>query len=284
MDDVLKLIKNLKVAYDRELRYRLESKYPHDLTKKAIDELVKRKKIIKTNLPGRRGAGSMPNVFYRLPGTPYTDQLKAIMKKKLELSIFINEISRHMGHIAEVGWWRAFKDNKWKVIPDLEDHIGKGINEYKGKKATINNDIDFIAIKDGIEYGVEIKNGLTYPDDLFWKITVALDLGIIPIVIARWLNPAQVNLFKKINIPFVVFKDAMYSKTYESIIKEIRETLGMPIEAREIVDNDFFSKKIDSIHENIKQNYKRIKQKLKHLRYELLTDVKIRKILGDKRG
>jgi len=49
MKDVLDLIKDLKVAYDREIRYRLETKYPHDLTKKAINELVKKREIRKTN-------------------------------------------------------------------------------------------------------------------------------------------------------------------------------------------------------------------------------------------
>ncbi|MGQ4892983.1 MAG: hypothetical protein ACP6IP_10965 [Candidatus Njordarchaeia archaeon] len=63
MKDVLDLIKDLKVAYDREIRYRLETKYPHDLTKKAINELVKKREIRKTNLPGRRGAGDMPMFF-----------------------------------------------------------------------------------------------------------------------------------------------------------------------------------------------------------------------------
>ncbi|MGQ4892982.1 MAG: hypothetical protein ACP6IP_10960 [Candidatus Njordarchaeia archaeon] len=206
------------------------------------------------------------------------------MKKKLELSIFISEISRHMGHVAEIAWWQAFKNNSWEVIPQNEENVGKGINEYKGRRATVNNDIDFIAIKDGIEYGIEIKNGLTYPDDLFWKMIVALDLELIPLIIARWLNPAQVNLFKKVGIPFIIFKDAMYSKTYESIIREIRETLGIPIEAREEVDNAFFFKKVIPIHEEVKRQYEKIKQKLKHFHDQLLTDRKIRKILGDKQG
>ncbi len=75
---------------------------------------------------------------------------------------------------------------------DLEDEarFGSGIREWRGRETSLKNDIDFVAEKDGVAYGVEVKNGLNYPDDLYWKVRVAAELDLIPMIVARWLNPA----------------------------------------------------------------------------------------------
>ncbi len=46
---------NLRVAYDREIRYRLESRFPHDVVGKAIRQLEVEKQLLRTGIPGRRG-------------------------------------------------------------------------------------------------------------------------------------------------------------------------------------------------------------------------------------
>jgi len=62
----------LKVAYDRELRYRLENKFSHDDIAIAISELVKEKRLKPTSVPGRRCINLQhPNKFYCLPDSNY---------------------------------------------------------------------------------------------------------------------------------------------------------------------------------------------------------------------
>jgi len=160
-DAILHLFREggVPVAFDRELRYRLESQFPHNSVGEAIRQLKEDGKIRSTSVPGRRGGGDIPNIFYRLPDSNYRELLP-LMHKKLDLSIFITGVSRGMGRHAELAWWRAFKRSRWNVYPSSEDDF-KGVNEHRGRKSSINNDIDFIAEKDGVEYGVEVKTDLT---------------------------------------------------------------------------------------------------------------------------
>lgn len=253
----------LTVAYDRELRYRLEGSFPHDQVGEALRQLKDEGSLKQTNVPGRRGTGEHPNVFYRLPNSNYNDLLP-IMKTKLDLSIFIGSVGREMGRYAELAWWRAFERNGWAVYPASENEL-QGVSEYKGRKATTGHNIEFVAEKDGIEYGVEVKNRLPYPDDLYWKLLVCVDLQVVPLIIARWLNPGQPRIIEALGgaKPFV-YKSAIYAKTYEPIVDKVKSILGYPIDAREDVDDAYFQPRIQAIHESFIRNktnkYSRLKR------------------------
>ena len=209
----------------------------------------------------------MPNVFYRLPGTPYSE-IEHIMRKKLDLSTFIAGVSREMGRHAELVWWRAFHRNNWALHPADECEIGRGIREFGGKVASVNNDIDFVASKNGISYGVEIKNGLMYPNDLYWKIIVA----------------AQVKCIKEVGAVFVVYKEAIYSTTYAPLIQEVRNLLGFPIDARDEIDDEYFRRKIEAVHKRVLTNEDDYRSKLRSFLLHGRNDPRIRRCLGDRKG
>jgi hypothetical protein len=67
---------------------------------------------------------------------------------------------------------------------------GRNTNEVRGKKwAASAHDLDFIFERDGIGYGVEVKNTLGYMDygELTTKIKLCSQLGIRPVFVARML-------------------------------------------------------------------------------------------------
>lgn len=271
----------LKVAYDRELRYRLESKFSHDDVAAAIFDLLNKGKLKQTNVPGRKRINSQhPNKFYCLPDSNYQEILP-IMRKKLDLSAFVAGIIRTVGSHAELAWYHAFKRNGWYVFPTNESEL-QGVNAYKGKQASINNNIDFIVEKDNVEYGVEIKNGLGYPDDLYWKFIVAGELDTIPLFIVRWLNPAQVPLIRELGGEYIIFKEALYPKTYEPLVKECREMLGMPIVAIDEIDDDYFNRKVNDIHQRTRLSHQDKINRIKEFLSAGKTDPKVRRTLGDK--
>lgn len=272
----------LEVAYDRELRYRLENQFPHDVVGKALSKLANSKQVVKTGIPGRRGIADLPIQFYRLPGSDY-EQILPAMRKKLDLSTFITGVANEMGRHAESAWWRAFKRNNWVVYPASEG-IPLGINEHRNRRSSTDHDIDFIAEKDGIEYGVEIKNGLNYPDDLYWKFTVAVELGTIPMIIARWLNPGQVPLIRNLGgAGPILYKDAIYSTTYSVLIAEVKQTLGTPIQARNEVDEDYFARKIEPVHEATHSALDTRRKQMEDFALNGRLDSRVRRTLGDKR-
>jgi len=266
---VVEVLKEIQVAYDRELRYRLESEFPHDVVGLAISELERETVIKRTNVPGRKGSGDTPNIFYRLPSSDYRSILP-LMRRKLELAKAIQSVSSDMGRYAEEVWFNAFKENGWETYPSNVEEIG-GVREFKGKKAgnDIKKDIDFIACKDGIAYGVEIKNRFSYPDDLFWKIIVATDLDVIPLIIVRWLNPSQVKAIPELGGFYVVYKTAIYSPSLEGLVNDAVKVLKYPIECRSKIDDSFFKNRVEKIHDYVSENLDSIKDKLRKFREDI---------------
>lgn len=262
-DAVLALFKeqNIQVAFDCEIRYRLENQFPHDVTGFAIRDLETNKLLVKTGLPGRQGASRLPIQFYKLPDSDYK-QIIPLMHEKLHLETFIIGVAYEMGKHAESAWWRAFKRNNWETYPSTEDEP-LGINEYQGRTCSTGHDIDFVAQKDGIEYGVEVKNGLNYPDDLLWKLTVAAELDTVPLIIARWLNPGQVPVISNLGgAGPIYYKDAIYSKTYSDLITQTKQVLGTPIEVRDEVDDNYFALKVNPIHTKTQATITETKRRL----------------------
>lgn len=166
-----------------------------------------------------------------------------------------------MGRHAELVWWRAFKQHNWNVYPSDEEDL-QGVREYGGRKTTQPNDIDFIAEKDGIEYGVEVKNSLGYPEDLYWKFLVATELKTIPLIIARWLNPVQVQAIKELGGAWIIYKTAIFSTTYASLIQDTIRYLGLPVEARDEIDPHYFQTKTNQVHQQITANLSSVRDKL----------------------
>ncbi len=266
---IVEVLGEIRVAYDRELRYRLESEFPHDVVGLAISELEKEGTIKRTNVPGRKGSGDTPNTFYRLPSSDYKSILPH-MKRKLELAKAIQSVSSDMGRYAEEIWFNAFRENGWETYPPNVENIG-GVREFKGKKAgdDTKKDIDFIVWKDGIVYGVEIKNRFSYPDDLFWKIIVATDLDVIPLIIARWLNPSQVKAIPELGGFYIVYKTAIYSPSLEGLVNDAVKVLEYPVECRDKIDDSFFKNKVEKIHDYVSENLDSIKGKLRKFRYDI---------------
>jgi hypothetical protein len=69
-------------------------------------------------------------------------------------------------------------------------------NEYGERKWTrTNHDLDFIFERDGLAYGVEVKNTLGYPDskEITIKILLAQHLNVGPVFVARMMPKTVIN-------------------------------------------------------------------------------------------
>lgn len=63
-------------------------------------------------------------------------------------------------------------------------------NEWRGAKWTqTNHDLDFIFEKNGIFYGVEVKNALgrIERDEIDVKVSICRHLGLVPFFVVRWM-------------------------------------------------------------------------------------------------
>jgi len=110
---------------------------------------------------------------------------------------------------------------------------GQNTNEFHGKKWTeTNHDLDFILERDGVVYGGEVKNTLSYIDEeeLMIKLRMCDYLGVKPLFIMRG-SPKSYN--------YEIWKWGGYAMIYEAqiypfgqteLVKRIRDVLGLPVD------------------------------------------------------
>lgn len=228
---IVELLSKVKVAFKNEIKYRLEKDgYIHTVTDYAVYRLEHGKaynqqlRIKRTGLPGRpstKGSGEA-SVFYHLPSESYSDLLQ-LMREKVALSAFISNMSRVAGFHAQELWKKAFLDLGYQLKSEQD------VRKFEGKEATVNNTIDFIVEKDGVRFGVEVKNDLEYPKDLDKKFQVAVELGVIPVFVVRRITPTTYKNIRKYGGLVKIYETAIYPAAYADTVKRCAETLGYPV-------------------------------------------------------
>jgi predicted RecB family endonuclease len=227
-NSIIKILDGEKVAYRNEFRYRLEKDYYHTVTDYGLRRLEQGKayndglKLIRTQLPGRKAVSEgTPNVFFKLKDADYSS-LVSIMRKKLDLSTFVSELSSPAGFHAQELWRDVFRDLGYEIVKE-------DVSEFEGRKATIGGDIDFIARIDGISFGVEVKNGLEYPKDLANKVQIAIELGTIPVLVMRRIPWDVYQNLKKYGVLAKIYETSILPAVYQSVVEECKSILGMPL-------------------------------------------------------
>jgi len=161
---------------------------------------------------------------------PYARQIQDAIKVKRDASTFILGLSSYAGFYAQKLWVDAFRRLGCNILDEETD-------EFEGKTSSVEGDIDMIVEKDGVVFGVEVKNGFSYPADIRRKFRIAADLDTIPFFIARTLSwsdrkwlPSNGGLMKLYDVS--IFPPDCPKKVQECI-----KVLGYPVFVTEKIDN-----------------------------------------------
>lgn len=232
---VINVLKVEGVAFRNELRYRLERPHLyqvgvpfllHNTIDAAIKRLEKRKEIVATDIRGRKRktTGRKPLLFYRLSSTPYNKLIQERIKIKRDCSTFVLALSSYAGFYAQKLWVEVFRQLGFDIH-------GEDRDEFEGNRASVEGDIDIIVERDGVVFGVEVKNGLSYPTNIRRKFRIAAELKTIPFFVARALSwgdrkwlPAYGGLMKLYDV-------SIFSHDCPKKVKECIKILGYPIMA-----------------------------------------------------
>ena len=193
------LVATQRVVTEREVKVRLEDRFFPWVTGRALTKMVETGLILKQGLAGRRGKIETKN-FFSLPDLSY-DDIVGLMREK---RVVAREVSAMLtGHapatyFAEDLFERAFRTLEFEIIDrDASEYKGKRALGVRGKEPP---NVDFIIKRDGVTYGADIKNWLRYEvmtrEEIKSKVNVALQLDIVPFVIARYVDKA--TIFKEI--------------------------------------------------------------------------------------
>jgi len=98
-------------------------------------------------------------------------------------------------------------------------------------EATKHN-LDFIFQKDGIAYGVEVKNTLGYLDleEFVIKIRLARHIGVIPVFAVRALPKTWAHALIQAGGYAMIMRYQFYPWTHRDVAAKIKERLGLPVD------------------------------------------------------
>jgi hypothetical protein len=190
---IMEILREVEVATDRELKVRLEKEYFPWVVGRAIGLLLGGGEVDKVGYPGRKKLGRTEvGSFYVVHGVEY-DSVKDVIRQKKDVSEGIINVltgvspaADHAEDLFEAG----FVSLGFKIHGrDVSEFRGRHARRIPGKEPP---NVDFVLERDGIIYGVDVKNWIRYEwdsrDDVVLKVSVAKQLGVAPFIAARYVD------------------------------------------------------------------------------------------------
>lgn len=117
---------------------------------------------------------------------------------------------------------------------------GRNTKSFRGKEWTITgHDLDFIFERDGVAYGVEVKNKLGYMDynELKAKVALCRYLGLRPLMVARMLPKAWIKEVIDAGGFALIMKWQLYPYTHKELARRVKADLGLPVDAPKALED-----------------------------------------------
>ena len=96
-----------------------------------------------------------------------------------------------------------------------------------------NHNMDFIFERDGLAYGVEVKNTLSYMDqsEFATKMELCEHLGIAPVFVTRMIPKTWVKELIDRGGYAMILKYQLYPWTHMELARRVARELGLPVDA-----------------------------------------------------
>lgn len=110
----------------------------------------------------------------------------------------------------------------------------RATRSFQGREwSATGQDLDFIFERDGIAYGVEVKNTLGYmdQDELLTKTRMCQWLGVKPVIVARMLPKTWIDQLRRAGGFALILKYQLYPPSHKELASRVRTELGLPVDA-----------------------------------------------------
>ncbi len=211
------------VFFSRQLEVRNERKYFHWITNRALRDLEEQR-LIKREKRTLKTGGSIILLWHR--------SFRYYRRNATRLINLVEEystpnIGRALGLHGESMVLEGFARSEFVMR-------SRNTNEFRNNKwKESNHDLDFIFERDGITYGIEVKNTLRYMDhdEFTTKIRICKHLGILPVFAVRMLPGNWIQEVQKEGGFALILGYQLYPWTHSDLAKRVKEQLGLPVDA-----------------------------------------------------
>ena len=211
-----------EVFYEMQLEVIFEGDYFHWITTKALAQLRDARKI-----------GSSLEVLKEVGRIRFYFHIKNRYWKRKAA-----EIRKLVEQFSEPAFTRALGNQGELLVDAGLPSVGflpkaRDANQFAGRHWTqTKHNLDRIFEKDGVLYGTEIKNRLSYisQDELYTKLKMCETLHLRPLFIARWMPKSYIyELFKRGGFALLM-RFQFYPFGSESLAANVRERLKLPVD------------------------------------------------------
>ena len=219
---------NQKVFFSRQIEVWLEDKYIHWISNKAIREMVATRTISSEERGLKTGARihllwNPRHRYYR------RDAAKVV---KLVEEYANPNITGAIGLHGETMVLEGFARHEFV----MKGRNAKRFREKEWKSSDHN--MDFLFEKDGVAYGIEVKNTLGYMDhrEFQLKIRLCKFLGLKPVFVARMLPRTWIQEVVDEGGFALIMKYQLYPWTHKELAKRVADEFDLPVDAPKAIE------------------------------------------------
>lgn len=221
------------VFYGRQIEVIFEKQYFHWITHKALKELTNESNaLIESEIRTTEG-GNKLRIYWSKRNRYYRRAAQELVRQVDAHSI--PDITKAIGHHAETLFGFAAAREGFAVD-------GPAIRAYQGKEWPLTeHDLDWIFSRDGVGWGVEIKNTWAYIDkqEMEIKIQMCLHLGIKPLFIMRWAPKSYIEIIRQAGGFGLVFESQYFPIGHTDAVEQLK-ALSLPVISPMIVPPGVF--------------------------------------------
>ncbi len=217
------------VFFSRQLEVRMEDRYFHWITNRAIRDLIE-SGLIKTEKQNLKNEGNINILCHK--------SLRYYRREARKLTKLVEEyanpnISAAIGLHGEIMVLEGFARFQFVMK-------GRNTNKYNQKEWTeTEHDLDFIFERDEKVYGIEVKNMLGYMDYKEFRIKIKLCkyLGIRPVFVVRMIPKTWIDELRLAGGFALILKYQLYPWTHKDLAKKIALELKIPVDSPKAIED-----------------------------------------------
>ena len=128
------------------------------------------------------------------------------------------DLTRAIGHHAENLFGFAASRAGFNIA-------GQNVRSYGGKTwPQTEHELDWIFERDGVAWGVEIKNTWAYIDrpEMYAKMEMCEFLGLRPLFIMRWAPKSYINVMRERNGFGLLYEDQYFPPGHTTVVENLK--------------------------------------------------------------
>ena len=210
------------VFYGRQLEVLFEDRYFHWVTNRTLRLLVEQRIIVSETRQLKWGGNV--TLYWQGSFRYYKREAQKVIDIVERYSI--DKVGSSIGHYGELLVVEGFAKIRFLLL-------GRNVSVLEDKKWEYSgHNLDMVVERDGVRYGVEVKNTLRYMDkgEFEAKIKMCKYFGVRPVFVVRMLPKSWVQFLIREGGFALILKYQLYPEILDDLALSMKTYLRLPVD------------------------------------------------------